>query len=754
MDKLNLVFQSPANDFSEAFLIGNGEMGAVIYGTLPQGRIPINFDRLWSGTGEVKEKKIDSCILRKAREYIFGEEFQKGEEYIEKNMLGEFSEAYMPLGDLNYDIYNYKEYNHYERRLNLSTAEVEVDCTNNSERLRFTAFASYPGKCIAFQWKSEIEKFGIRLYFSSKLKYTNEASRNQLIIQGNAPSHVYAKFYQKENPVVYDRDKPGMSFLCQAEIKSTDGNIKVKGDCLEIEDATYVNIIVIAEVGYQNFRQSLLSVAELKDLVKSKNQKQKKMSMELLRDEHVKDYKKLFERLEISLPDNDEYVLYYQFCRYLMIASSRENTQAANLQGIWNEAITPPWNCNYTTNINLQMNYWGTIGANLRECFLPLIDIVEQLAQAGRETAKNIFQCRGWCLFHNTDIWRKTDMTGGVPRFAFWPLAGVWLSTQIYEYYRYTEDIEILENRIYPIMKGATEFCLDFLVEDKDKILQTCPSTSPENAFLLNGNEQLSVAWSSAMDIQLVKDLFTKTIEAASILKDKSDYLKDVFVALEKLPPIAINDEGCIQEWCKDFKEAESGHRHFSHLVGLYPCDSLDYNKDYIQEACIKSIKKRIDNGGGSTGWSLVWLVCFWAKLRDSDKVEKYLKKLLKKSTFKNLLDFHPPIPGILEGEPIFQIDGNLGSISVFNLIFAQGDGANIWILPALPPMWKKGFIKGLRLYGNISLDLFWENSKVYKINIKGKKGKRLFIYGITPSALGQTVMITKETKDGVEIQL
>lgn len=754
MDKLNLVFHSPAKDFSEVFLIGNGEMGAAIYGTVPKGRIPINIDRLWSGTGEKQEKIIDPCILKQAREYIFNEEFHKSEEYIEKNMLGEFSEAYMPLCDLNYNIYDYEENNQYERCLNLNTAEVEMNCISNCKKISFTAFASHPGKCIVFRWKSEEKKFSIRLYFDSKLPYIIKTSKDTMTIQGNAPSHVYAKFYKKENSVVYDTDKLGMNFLCQSNVKNTDGKIWRRDYYLEIEDATYVDIVVMAEVGYQDYHKPLLEITALEKIIEDTEQKQKKMSIEQLRTEHIKDYQQLFERVKVDFSGDDKSVLYYQFCRYLMIASSREKTQAANLQGIWNEEITPPWNCNYTTNINLQMNYWGAMGANLQECFLPFIDLVEQLADSGKKTARNVFQCRGWCLFHNTDLWRKTDMAGGLPRYAFWPMAGVWLSTQLYEYYCYTEDIEMLSNRIYPIMKGATQFCLDFLVEDKNYVLQTCPSTSPENSFLWTKKEQISAAWSSSMDIQLIRDLFIKILEAADILEDKSDYLMDVSIALEKLPPIVINNGGYIQEWCKNFEEAERGHRHFSHLVGVYPCDSLDCSKKQIQEACIRTIKKRIQNGGGNTGWSLVWLICFWARLHDSTNVEKYLKKLLEESTFENLLDFHPPIPGILEGKPIFQIDGNLGSIAAINLIFAQGDGENIQILPALPKTWKDGYIKGLRLYGNVSLDIYWEHGRAYKINIIGKKGKRLLVHGITKNVFEKKVQIIKEIEDGVEIQL
>lgn len=744
MEELKICFDKEAGSFGEAFPIGNGELGAMVYGGLPKGRLSLNLDRLWSGTGRRKEKAIPREILDKARNLLLTRKFTEGETYIREHMLGEFTEAYQPLGWLTYELEDLGECRDYHRQLDLKKAKAESVGEWEDGRAELQAFASRPDQCILLWWRFFGKKRRLHLRAFSSLESWTETGADWLICRGYAPSHVFARFYQKKEPVVYEKERPGMCFVFQGKILQCDGEIRqVRGseEELEIHGASEVILAITAETGYQGFERPLFDKNETEKMILERMRILEGRSAEEIFERHLKDYSRLFGRVSLSLPGDERMVLYYQFCRYLLLSCSREGTQAANLQGIWNEERTPPWNSNYTTNINLQMNYWGALGGGLSECFQPLLDLVEELAQAGQETAKKKFGCGGWCLFHNTDLWRNTEMTGGLPQFAFWPMGGVWLAVQIYDYYRYTEDLDILRSRIYPVMKGASRFCLDFLQEGEEGQLLSCPSTSPENGFFTEQGEKASVSWSSAMDVQLQRELFAKTGEAAALLGQDEEFQRELLEVSRRLFQPGIGEDGALKEWCLEFREAEPGHRHFSHLVGLFPGNILDPEKEEIRGACKRAVEKRLSAGGGGTGWSLVWLAALWARLGQGEEAFASLQRLLETSVFENFLDFHPPIPGVLEGKPIFQIDGNLGAIGAVNVMLAWGDEQVIHLLPALPKQWDKGFVKGLCLPAGISLDIFWEESRVRRVVVRGKKGPNMRILGVD-----QKIMIEFET--------
>lgn len=457
-----------------------------------------------------------------------------------------------------------------------------------------------------------------------------------------------------------------------------------------------------------------------------------------LEEEHIADYQSVYknvslelEEIENDLPTDERLkrvqngkqdlglsCLFFHYNRYLMIACSRKGTQPANLQGIWSESIRPVWSSNWTININTEMNYWLNGPCNLIESFTAFVDFVEELSHAGEETAKKQCHCSGWTANHNVDIWRQTGPVDGEPKYAYWPMGGVWLCSQSYEYYRYSRDLEYLKNKIYPSLRGSVLFCLDWLQQREDGLYYTAPSTSPENTFKDGEGHACGVSYMTTMDLAIIKELFANYLEACNVLGIKEDLIEQVNERSKLLPNYKIGRTGKIQEWIKDFEEFDVGHRHFSPVFGFHPGHSIKKTDTELVKACQKFIEEKVANYKQQIGWSCAWLINLWARLGDGTKANYYYEELLRQSVYNNLFDLHPPL-GETEGErEVFQIDGNFGSASAVAEMLLSSEDGKITILPALPESWESGKVKGLLAVGGVEVDIAWKNKKPISISL------------------------------------
>ena len=753
---MKLYYERPAEYFEEALVIGNGTMGATLYGGVKKDKISFNDITLWTGEPESENSSPDAFnVIPEIRALLDNEDYQ-GADKAQYKVQGHYSENYQPLGTLTIEyLDDTAGISDYHRWLDIGNATARTQYLKDGKLFTSDYFASAPDSVIVIRLKSE-NKEGIHasLSFDSPLPHSSQVADNEISVEGYAAYHSFPVYYKAEDKHRYDPER-GIHFKTLVRVLSVDGSVKDRysDSRIEIDGSTEVLILIANVTSFNGFDKD--PVKEGRNY-RSHVEKRMKCAVgktyDALREAHIRDYKYYFDRVKLDLGNTDADIaalptdkqllfytdckqrnpdleeLYFQFGRYLLISSSRTSGVPANLQGLWNESVLPPWSSNYTVNINLEENYWASGTANLIEMQYPLIEFIANLSKTGRKTAKDYYGVeRGWCLGHNSDIWAMTCPVGlneGDPSWACWTMGGTWLSTHIWEHYLFTLDKEFLRE-FYPVLKGAAEFCMDWLVE-KDGKLVTSPGTSPENKYITPDGYVGATSYGNTSDLAMIRECLMDAAEASKVLGVDKFFRKRIKKTLSRLYPYQIGKDGNLQEWYYDWQDQDPYHRHQSHLFGLYPGHHLSVEETpELAAACARTLQIK---GDETTGWSTGWRVNLLARLRDGEKAYHMYRRLLRYvspdnykgedarrggGTYPNLLDAHSP----------FQIDGNFGGCSGVIEMLMQSSTNKIVLLPALPESWADGKVQGICARGGFVVDMEWKNREVVSLIVSSLKG-------------------------------
>ncbi|OOQ81670.1 alpha-L-fucosidase [Penicillium brasilianum] len=705
-----LWYTRPASDWNEALPVGNGRLGAMVYGRTDQELLALNEDSVWYGGPQDRTPRDAFNYLPQLREAIRSENHTEAERLAKVAFFANpiSQRHYEPLGTVFMDFgHTSDRVTNYHRELDLENATVNVKYNYCGAEYRRDVIASYPDDVLAIRILGPPEnEYVVRLTRLSELEFeTNEYLDDVFASNDSITMHVTPG------------GRGSNHACCILHVQCChEGSITRIGDNLVVKASESL----IRITTQTTFRCEDPDQGASEDLAKALG-----FDAGQLWGRHIKDYQSLYNRMNIQLwsdaPDlpTDKRLLtsrdpeliatYHNYSRYLMISSSRNGNKPlpANLQGIWNPSFHPAWGAKFTINVNLQMNYWPANLCNLSECEIPLFDLLERMAESGKKTAQVMYGCRGWTAHSCTDLWADTDPVDRWMPATIWPLGGAWLCYHIWEHFEFTQDRTFLL-RMFPILQGCVEFLLDFLIEDASgRYLITNPSVSPENSFFdLKGRKGV-LCEGSTVDIQIIQAIINAFESCADQLGVSNSLLPAAREARTRLPPMQISNSGLLQEWAIDYAEVEPGHRHTSHLWALYPGNAINPAKEpVLAQACKAVLRRRAENGGGHTGWSRAWLINLHARLFDAEECSKHLDLLLSHSTLPNLLDSHPP----------FQIDGNFGGgAGIIEMLVQSHEPSLVRLLPACPKNWK-GSIRGVRARGGVELTFSWDNLTILSL--------------------------------------